>query len=396
LDKLRFKNSYKWVVLVISFAIMMCFALSLQALPPLFEQIMKDIPFTNAQAGVLMGAYAVPGIFLPFVVAYLAARYDIKKLIIAALIVMIARLVAFSFAGSFSLLVLYRTVAGIGATVLVVLAPLLITMFFDQKNIGIAMGVFNMALPLGTIIAANVFGFLGIIFGWRVISGGIAVFVGVVLILVIIALSIQKGAPNKSNELKKEPAPKFQGSLSLWFLAAIWFLGNFQLLAYITFGPGFYMSIGSTSQEAGFLTSLVMLASVFLAPIIGVAFDKTGHKKPYLIIGCVIILMSFVALATHLSGLSLWATALGVGFAPMAVFVFAYLPETVKRHEVGMGMGMLTTAVNLGITIGPFTLGSILDHTQSNFTISFMFLAAISIIIIAFSLGLTSKNKYSL
>jgi len=280
--------------------------------------------------------------------------------------------------------------------VLVVLAPLLITMFFDQKNIGIAMGIFNIAVPLGTVLAANLFGSLGRLLGWRVILAGVAGFLGVVLVLVIFALSLQKNeGPTNSNGLKKESAPKFKGSLSLWFLTAIWALANFQLLAYVTFGPQFYQSIGLSEQRAGFLTSLIMLASIFLAPIMGVVFDKTGRKKPYLLIGSVIILISFVSLATHFLGLPLWAAALGIGFTPIAVFVFAHLPETVKPHEVGMGMGMLTVASNLGTTVGPSALGSILDQTQSNFTISFMFLAAISIIIIAFSLGLKSGNSRS-
>ncbi|WP_427846163.1 CynX/NimT family MFS transporter [Desulfitobacterium dichloroeliminans] len=375
---------------------MMCFALSLQALPPLFEQIMKDVPFSNSQAGILMGSYAIPGIFLPFVVAYLANRVDIKKLIIGALIIMMIGLVAFSFAGSFSLLVVFRLVAGIGATVLVVLSPLLITMYFDQKNIGIAMGIFNIAVPLGTVLAANFFGSLGRLLGWRVILVGVAGFLGVVLLLVIFALFLQKGeASTHSPDLDKKSAPRFRGSLSLWLLTAIWALANFQLIAYVTFGPQFYQSLGVSVQRAGFLTSLVMLASLFLAPLIGVAFDKTGRKKPYLIIGIALILISFVALATHFPGLPLWAFALGIGFTPIAVFAFAHIPETVRPHEVGMGMGMLTVASNLGTTVGPSAFGSILDQTQGNFTVTFMFLAAISLILIAFSLGLKSGNSRS-
>lgn len=106
------QDSYKWVVLGISFSMMMCFALSLQVLPPLFEQMMKEVFFSNSQAGVLMGAYAIPGIFLPFLVAYLANRLDIKILIIVALLIMIGGLTAFSFAGSFPLFIVFRLIAG--------------------------------------------------------------------------------------------------------------------------------------------------------------------------------------------------------------------------------------------------------------------------------------------
>ncbi|SHN80336.1 CynX/NimT family MFS transporter [Desulfitobacterium chlororespirans] len=390
------QTSSRWVVLALSFFMMIGFALSLQALPPLFEQIMKEVSFSNSQAGILMGAYAIPGIFLPFIVAYLASRFDMKKLIIAALAIMMAGLIAFSTAGSFPLLVVYRLVAGIGATVLVVLAPLLITMFFDQKNIGIAMGIFNIAVPLGTVIAANLFGSLGQLLSWRMVLFGVAAFLGVVLLLVIFALSLpQKDGGAAAKGLSKEPAPKFRGSRSLWLLAGIWVLANFQLLAYVTFGPQFYQSFGLANQKAGFLTSLIMLASIFLAPVIGVAFDKTGRKKPYLLIGSAMILLAFVLLAFRFPGLPLWAVALGIGFAPLPVFVFAHLPETVKPHEVGMGMGMLTIASNLGTTMGPSALGSILDRTGGNFTVSLMVLAAVSIVIIAFSLGLKPGSSRS-
>lgn len=389
----RAHDSYKWVVLAISFFLMMAYALSLQVLPPLFEQIMKDVSFSNAQAGILMGAYAIPGIFLPFIVAYLANRFDLKKLLIAALVIMIMGLVAFSFASSFSLLVLYRLVAGIGATVLAVLAPLLITMFFNQRNMGIAMGIYNIAVPLGTVIAANLFGSLGQLLGWRTVLLGVAGFLAVALILIIFVLSLQKneGSAN-SSDLSKKSAPKFKGSLSLWFLAVVWLLANFQLLGYVTFGSQFYQSIGLSDQRAGFLTSLIMLGSIFLAPITGIAFDKTGRKKPYLFIGSVIILVSFALMAAHFPGLPVWAVALGIGFAPIPVFVFAYLPEIVKPHEVGMGMGMLTVASNIGTTMGPSAIGSILDQTGGSFLISFMVLAALSLIIIVFSLGLKERS----
>ena len=56
-------ESYKWIVLGISFLLMLVFAISLQALPPIFGNIMKDIPFSNKQAGLLMSSYSFLGIF---------------------------------------------------------------------------------------------------------------------------------------------------------------------------------------------------------------------------------------------------------------------------------------------------------------------------------------------
>ncbi|MDT3700728.1 MAG: hypothetical protein RO469_15055 [Thermincola sp.] len=55
-------NSYKWVVLVISFFMMMGFALSLQVLPPLFDQITRDV--SAPQAGFLSSLIMLVPIFV--------------------------------------------------------------------------------------------------------------------------------------------------------------------------------------------------------------------------------------------------------------------------------------------------------------------------------------------
>lgn len=213
-------KNYKWIILFISFMLMVTFAISLQSLPPIFDAIIEDISFSNSQAGLLMGAYAIPGIFLPILIAYIASRYSEKSMIVISLIIMIIGLVAFSMSKTFNTLITFRLITGIGATSLVVLAPLLITMFFDDKNMGVAMGVFNSAVPFGTVISANLFGVLGEKFYWRSIILAIAAPVGIVLVISGILISL----PKKEKELdgaSKESASGLFSNVSLWLLSLI-------------------------------------------------------------------------------------------------------------------------------------------------------------------------------
>lgn len=129
------KESYKWIVLLISFLLMLVFAISLQALPPIFGNIMKDIPFSNRQAGFLMSAYSVLGIFFPFSVAFFLSKLDLKKVLMLALGLVIMGLVGFSLSSSYMSLLIYRLLSGAGATVLLVLSPLLVTMYFSGKKL---------------------------------------------------------------------------------------------------------------------------------------------------------------------------------------------------------------------------------------------------------------------
>lgn len=382
-------NSYKWVVLAISFALMLVFAISLQSLPPIFDKIQNDISFSNSQAGMLMGAYAIPGIFIPFLIAFLASKYNKKFIIHIALLIMIIGLIAFSMAGSFSTLLVYRLIAGIGATALVVLAPLLVTMFFDKTNMGVAMGIFNTAVPFGTVVAASLFGILGEHVYWRYIIIGIALFAAVVLVINIFKLHLPKEeASTEATVASEKPVGKLLSNRKLWMLVVIWALGNSQLLAYVTFVPQHFQNIGMTLQKAGLLTSFIMLAPILFGPILGIIIDKTGWKKRLLLVGSIIMAISFILISRGTVGLPIWAFTLGIGFTPIPIFVFSHLPDLIQPRQMAMGLGILTAASNLGIAVGPSAFGLLLDKTGGNFNLGFIILAIISLVIILALSGL--------
>lgn len=382
-------NSYKWVVLAISFALMLVFAISLQSLPPIFDKIQNDISFSNSQAGMLMGAYAIPGIFIPFLIAFLASKYNKKSIIHIALLIMIIGLIAFSMAGSFSTLLVYRLIAGIGATALVVLAPLLVTMFFDKTNMGVAMGIFNTAVPFGTVVAASLFGILGEHVYWRYIIIGIALFAAVVLVINIFKLHLPKEeASTEATVASEKPVGKLLSNRKLWMLVVIWALGNSQLLAYVTFVPQHFQNIGMTLQKAGLLTSFIMLAPILFGPILGIIIDKTGWKKRLLLVGSIIMAISFILISRGTVGLPIWAFTLGIGFTPIPIFVFSHLPDLIQPRQMAMGLGILTAASNLGIAVGPSAFGLLLDKTGGNFNLGFIILAIISLVIILALSGL--------
>ena len=381
--------SYKWVVLAISFALMLVFAISLQSLPPIFDKIQKDISFSNSQAGMLMGAYAIPGIFIPFLIAFLASRYNKKSIIHIALLIMIVGMVAFAMAVSFSTLLIYRLITGIGATALVVLAPLLVTMFFNKTNMGVAMGIFNTAVPFGTVVAASLFGILGEMIYWRSIILGIALFAAVVLVINIFKLSLPKEEASKEvNIASEETSGRLLSNVNLWILVLIWDLGNSQLLAYVTFVPQHFQKIGMSMQEAGLLTSFIMLVPILLGPIVGIIIDKKGWKKRLLLAGSIIMAISFILISRGTIGLPIWAFTLGIGFTPIPIFVFSLLPELIHPRQMVMGLGILTAASNLGIAIGPSAFGFLLDKTGGNFKIGFIILALFSLVIILALSGL--------
>lgn len=387
------RHSYKWFILCITYLLMLSFSISLQSLPPLFGEIAKDIPISTSQSGLLMGAYAIPGVFLPFLTAYLANQFNKKSIILISLFTMITGLVGFSISKSFALLLVFRLMAGVGATALVVLAPLLITIFFDKKNMGVAMGIFNTAVPFGTVLAANLFGAVGSIVPWRIIIIGIAAFITIVLAIGFFLMDIPEDqGREKSDSLEKSSSSSFWSNGQVWLLASIWALANAQMIAYVTFGPEFFQNLGMTVQRAGFISSFIMLVPIFVSPFIGIIMDKTGWKKPFILIGSLTIGIAFLLLAKLNSAVSLWSVLLGLGFSPIPVLVFSLLPEVVEPEWTGMGLGMLTSASNLGIAVGPSGFGFLLDNTKGNFSLGFIVLALMSFLMITIGTRLKLKN----
>ncbi len=211
--------------------------------------ITKEIAFSTKQAGILMSSYSVIGIFIPFLVASALHKLDLKKIIITALSIVIIGLLGFSLSSTYPLLLMCRLLAGTGATILVVLSPLLITMFFDKNNIGSAMGIFNIAVPVGTVVSVNLFGYLGVRMNWRTIIVGIIIFVMITLAMVAVFLVLPS---EKAEEDVRPSKPRFKPGLSLIFLGIIWMVANGQLLAYTTFGPQFFQLSGLSLQKASF------------------------------------------------------------------------------------------------------------------------------------------------
>lgn len=384
----------KWIVLTITFLFMIAYALSLQSLPPLFSHITEDIPLSDSHAGMLMGAYAIPGIILPIVVAFLANKLNKKLIINIALVVMIIGLIGFSWSKSFPILLSFRVMAGIGSTIVAVLSPMLITMFFDDSNMGIAMGVLNSAVPVGTVFTANLFGTLGEKIHWKIIILGVAAFVGIVLIITLILLSLPENKKGDNSQLDENDSKNsIRTNKKLWAIAFIWALTNAQILSYVTFGSQYYQSIGLSIHKSGLYTSFIMLIPAILSFLIGIIIDKYGGKKQLFIIGSIIVVVSFVLLTKASSALMLVAILLGIGITPIPVLVFSILPDIVEPQQVGIGLGILTSLANVGITIGPSAFGFLLEKTNRNFSVGFIISALLSVLIIFILVKLNIQEK---
>ena len=140
------------------------------------------------------------------------------------------------FGNSFSLLVIGRIISGIGALTIAIVAPQTLSQWFKKGDLGKAMGIFNTAMPLGTILTLNSFGFMAAALGWRVPI----LLTSVYCMLVLILFYFKYPSPPEEigSEERQRPKLKSTGDIrevvAYMVIAGIWMMQCFyHILSYI-------------------------------------------------------------------------------------------------------------------------------------------------------------------
>jgi MFS family permease len=160
-------NRYSWVILAVVYMISMAGHLTFNKVPPLMLDIIDEFVVTLGQAGWLMSMLGLTGLLMALPAGIILQRRGLRFTGIVALGLVAAGAAFGALSGSFPMLLISRLLEGLGATILVVLAPAAIAMWFSREKVGTAMGIWTTAGPVAAIIALMVAPLLAPVIGWR-------------------------------------------------------------------------------------------------------------------------------------------------------------------------------------------------------------------------------------
>jgi len=376
-------------MLLLSYLCMLGFAFTLQSVPPVLPLIIKGLKLSHTQAGFLMGIYALPAIFLSIPAGMLSDSLGPYKIGIASLFLIIVGNAVFAASNTFLLACVGRAVAGLGAAIIVIIAAHMLSQWYGRHGIGTAMGIFNTAMPVGTIICFTVFGRLGETLGWR---APIFITIAVNVAGLAVFVFLYKSAPEQPNpqppektsiENGKNAGGIFSGILQLnvtmWLVGLCWMWFNIAVISFSTFAPDFFVTKGYGLGVAGFLVSLLMWGSLGISPIIGRLIDRIDRSEFFIGAGGLLISIAILLVAgvDHvLFPMVLMAVAVALVPAP----VFSFPSRILNQRSLGLGFGVLNMVASLGMFLGPSAAGIIRDSTGS-YIKSFIFLAALALLV---------------
>lgn len=375
---------------------MLVFALTLQFLPPVLPLIIRDLRLTHAQAGLLMSLFALPSILLAIFAGLFCDRFGSFRTGIISLIFVVTGNSLFAFSTSFLFACLGRIISGIGAVTLAVVSAQTISQWFRGREIGTAMGIYNTAMPAGTIISFMSFGRLGERFGWQIpvyVSGvtGMVAFIAFLLLYRPSPNGSQREGLGREADSKGSFSAFLRVGSSIWLVALCWMWFNASVISFSTFAPDFFVCTGNSLSFSGSLASLLMWGSLILSPVIGRLVDKYENNDLFIAAsGAIMAAMIYLVIRSTDFLLPMVVLAVGVALAPTPIFSF--VSRIMAPEKLGLGFGILSMVSSTGMVFGPYLSGMIKDKTGS-YEMSFLFLSALALLLTITALALRGKTK---
>jgi len=161
------RKLYAWTALVILTALNFLNYIDRSVLFAVQPLVQTEFHLTNAQLGYLTSAFLIFYMIAAPFVGPLADRYSRKLIIVLGAILWSGLTLLTAVTHTYGELLLRHTLVGVGEATFVTIAPTFVADLFPEERRGRILGIFYLAIPVGTATGYLLGGKLGPGFGWR-------------------------------------------------------------------------------------------------------------------------------------------------------------------------------------------------------------------------------------
>ncbi len=178
------------------------------------SHIQQDLHIDDYWFGVLGSAFMIVYTVISPFTGWLGDRYNRKLLIFGGVGLWSLATVGAAFSADFYHMFFWRALLGVGEASYGVIAPALLSDLFPVKERGRAMGVYYLALPVGTALGFVLGGTIADALGWRAVffvvglPGLLAAFAALVMSDPGRGASEARGAPSQDRPSRHERLPR--------------------------------------------------------------------------------------------------------------------------------------------------------------------------------------------
>lgn len=391
-----------WAVMWAAYLASVAVVINQFKVPPVMDMLLKQLHIDLTFGGWLMSIFAVAGVILSLPAALILDKLGPRASGLIALICTFFGSILGAMAGNAAILLVSRTIEGIGLGLIAVVAPAIIAMWFPPAQRGLPMGIWASWVPMGSFLIFNLANPLQSSFGWRGVwwLGALVALIALVVYGIVVTSPPTIKKVSESQSLEGEIAGSYAAgfkSPAIWLLAIGFGTFGFANAGFTTWAPRFFTKVhGITIETANFYTSLAPMFSIISAVLAGWVIDKLKRPKTILIISAVVTCMFYgYAFLLGSAGLIVpWMILLGfvVGFYPTATFTLA--PEAVSSPQLaGLAMAILNLVFNIGFMLGPPVVGTAVNKAHGDWTAGAIPITIILTIGILVCVGFDAINR---
>ncbi len=357
MDNARDLGARRWQILASAMVSFFAVGTTFFAVPPLVGVLRGSFALSNLEIGVLMGAIAVPAIFLSVPLGAAVDRWDPRRAGLAGLLTMLAGSVCFAAAPSFAALVAGRLLFGVGALAINLLLARLLSLAFAGRELAVAMGLFTGTYPASMIVLFSAHPALERALGWRLEMGLLAVLVVVAIPLHALVVPAARGEAARP-AARGGPSAVPPGLVAL---GVAWMLYFAAFAAVPTFGPEW----AGGGSGGLLLASLITWVALVATPLAGGLIDRAGHPERWCLAALVLLVGVLALMGANVLPAAAAMAAVGVVAGVLPPAVYALPARLVEAERVGFAFGFITALSNLGTVVGPALAGWVRDATPS-------------------------------
>jgi predicted MFS family arabinose efflux permease len=349
----------RWIILAVLFAARAATGFQFQSVGSAADLLMRDLGLDYSEIGMLLGVYLLPGVIVSFPAGLLGQRFDEKKLGLAGLALMVISNVALSFCNGFAMALAARTLGGVGATIVILVATKMTTDWFAGREIVLAMSILQMSWPFGAMLALPVQAFIAQSLGWPAVMGSAAVFSALAL---LVFLTVSPPEQEKPAQLAATAGARLPAAvlLPVTIAGVIWGAMNLACILFFTYAPLSLVAQGLSPTAAASLTSLAIWFTILAIPSGGYLVDRLGAPIAAIV---VCALVASAALALSVAGMhpAMSCLVFGVAVGPMSGAILSLPSKVLVSQQRAVGFGVFYTCFYILMAAGPLAAGRLQD-----------------------------------
>ncbi len=380
--------------------------------------LVEELGASRGFVGTFFTMYSIGAILAVLFGGVLIDKLGTRKASISFSLLILIGVIIVWMAKSVPVFFIGRILFGAGSEPLIVAQSTILARWFKNKELALSFGIALTVSRLGSLFAFNtgelITGHFG---GFRY-----ALFAAVICCIISLlanvfyiimdrrgerVLQLKDGSEDKIQvkDIKEfKPTFWYVSLLCVTFYSAIFpftnlstdfFVDKWGIARYAEASGGFLTKVFNNLlhmfSTAGGISSIIIFASMILAPFAGRMVDKIGKRATLMIIGSLLMIPSHLVMGITRIYPVLPMIVLGAAFVLVPAAMWPSVPLIVRKERVGTAFGLMTAIQLIGLGLFPFLNGILRDITQS-YTSSMLMFASLGFFGLIFAILLKKAD----